>query len=146
MRYIKLALLITLAMTLTGCWDDGYHDGDGSGSGGNYDTYWDIVEVVSVEGDVTNMTQKPEAPAPAGDQEECPGVMILVLFILGGLIYLIQRLERSRSGRPLDKSSKRPIITPLPSPILHSEEDTTTLLEHLHDLYFVFPYQFPRCH
>lgn len=77
-RTVLIAIFVALTLTLTGCVDDDYNGGGGSG-GGDYDTYWGIVETISVDGDVTNMTQKPESPAPRSDQEDCPYVMVLLI-------------------------------------------------------------------
>lgn len=84
--YIKLVLLMTLAIALAGCGDDDYDDDESNG--GDYETYWGIIETISAKGYIPEMTQKPEAPAPRGDQEECPGVMIMALFILS--YYLVR--------------------------------------------------------
>ena len=64
MKYIGLVLLMTLAMVLVGCEDNGYDDGDESG-GGDYETYWGIIETISAKGYIPEMTQKPEAPGTA---------------------------------------------------------------------------------
>ena len=73
-------LLIALTLALAGCGNDG-HDG-GEPGGDDYETYWGIIETISAKGYIPEMTQKPEAPAPRGDQEDYPGVMIMTLFIL----------------------------------------------------------------
>lgn len=85
MKHIKLILLMVLVLTLTGC-DDDFFDGGGNGgksAGGDYNAYWNTIETIAVDG-YLEMTQKPELPAPRGDQEDCPMVALL-LMLLGGL-------------------------------------------------------------
>lgn len=88
-RMLAIALLLTLILALAGCDDDFFDSdgGDGRGgadTGGDYDAYWNTIETISVEGYIPEMTQKQEPPAPQGDQEDCPTVMVL-LMLLGGL-------------------------------------------------------------
>jgi len=79
-KHIKLILLVASILALAGCGNDDY-DGGESG-GGDYETYWGVIETISAKGYNPEMTQKPEAPAPRGDQEECPGAIALILLVL----------------------------------------------------------------
>ena len=81
-RRVLLTVFVALILTLTGCDDDHNGGGDRSG-GGDYGTYYGVLEVFSTEGYIPEMTQKPEAPAPRSDQEDCPGLLML-LMLLGG--------------------------------------------------------------
>ena len=78
MRWLLLGALL---FSLTGCGDDDYNGGGGRSGGGNYGTYWGVLEVFSTEGYVPEMTQKPEAPAPGSDQKGCPSIAVLLLVL-----------------------------------------------------------------
>ena len=68
MRYVKLALLLTLTLVLVGCGGEFFDDGDGTNdggadTGGDYDAYWDTIETFSAEGYIPEMTQNHQRPS-----------------------------------------------------------------------------------
>ena len=66
MRHIKLVVLVVLVLCLAGCWDDGYHDGNGGGGSRSGEAYWNTIETLSAKGYV-------------------PDPELAVVIILGGL-------------------------------------------------------------
>lgn len=68
-------LLLVLLFSLTGCWDDGYHDGGDAGpdtyEAGDYEIYWDDIETFET-------TEYPD-----------PAQMVILISLAQGVIWMM---------------------------------------------------------
>ena len=101
MRYVMLLILI---LALAGCGGDDYNGGEP----GDYEAYWDVTEALSKGHIPTEMTQRPEAPAPPSDQKDCPSIMALLLlivayYVIGGDVWRMKNIRWSGAASTSQK-------------------------------------------